>query len=253
MKKFIAYFDYLGFKQFIDNNDIDYQRRIVGNNLRDIENALAKEKLKRTSRGSVVADLSQSRINCINFSDTVVFWTNDDSEESLKDILEVAHIFNWHVIDYFFPARGSLVYGEIEVVDFQQKNEAGGRYNISSPFGKGLVRAHEKAEMQHWAGTVLDSSLTEEIVRRNYDIETFLQPYAKRYKVPYKKNLELPDEYVLCLVTGQLNDEAFKNYSKNVRENFAKHKKSVDNDDVRKKIENTIQFLQSFMPNSDNK
>lgn len=40
MKKFIAYFDYLGFKQFIDNNDLVYQRKIVGNNFPDIENAL---------------------------------------------------------------------------------------------------------------------------------------------------------------------------------------------------------------------
>jgi hypothetical protein len=44
MNRFIAYFDYLGFKKFIENNTLDYQKRIVVNNFRDIENALAKGK-----------------------------------------------------------------------------------------------------------------------------------------------------------------------------------------------------------------
>jgi hypothetical protein len=248
MKKFIAYFDYLGFKQFIDNNDLDYQRRIVGNNFRDIESALGQGKTKEASHG-YIADLSNSRINCINFSDTVVFWTNDDSEASLMEILEVAHKFNWQAIDFFFPARGAVVYGEIVYVDFKQKNEAGGLYNINSVFGKGLVRAHEKAEKQHWAGTVLDDSFIDELVNRGYDIDSFLKPYAKKFKVPYKNGLEIPDEFVMRIIKGQLNDEAFKNYGNGIRENFASHNKSTDNQDVKEKIENTINFLASFYNN----
>jgi hypothetical protein len=248
MKRFIAYFDYLGFKQFIDNNDLDYQTRIVGNNFRDIESALGQGKSKEAPHG-YIADLSNSRINCINFSDTVVFWTNDDTEASLMEILEVAHKFNWQAIDFFFPARGSVVYGEIVYVDFKQKNEAGGLYNINSVFGKGLVRAHEKAEKQHWAGTVLDDSFIDELVNRGYDIDTFLKPYAKKFKVPYKNGLEIPDEFVMRIIKGQLNDEAFKNYGNGIRENFARHNKSTDNQDVKEKIENTIKFLASFYDN----
>ena len=86
MNRFIAYFDYLGFKKFIENNTLDYQKRIVVNNFRDIENALGKGKTKPAKYG-VIADLSESKINCINFSDTVVFWTNDDSIDSLIEIL----------------------------------------------------------------------------------------------------------------------------------------------------------------------
>lgn len=248
MKKFIAYFDYLGFKQFIDNNDLEYQTRIVGNNFRDIENALGQGKLKEAPHG-YIADLSNSQINCINFSDTVVFWTNDDSEASLMEILEVAHKFNWQAVDFFFPARGAVVYGEIVYVDFKQKNQSGGLYNINSVFGKGLVRAHEKAEKQHWAGTVLDGSFIDELVNRGYDIDTFLKPYAKKFKVPYKNGLEIPDEFVMRIIKGQLNDEAFKNYGNGIRENFARHNKSTDNQDVKEKIENTIKFLASFYDN----
>jgi hypothetical protein len=53
MKKFIAYFDYLGFKQFIDNNDLEYQRKIVGNNFRDIESALGQGKSKNMFKNRI--------------------------------------------------------------------------------------------------------------------------------------------------------------------------------------------------------
>jgi len=246
VKKFIAYFDYLGFKQFIDNNDLNYQRKIIAYNFRDIESALGQGQYKKAPHG-VIADLTNSKINCINFSDTVVFWSNDDTEASLLEILEVAHKFNWQAIDFFFPSRGAVVYGEIEYVDFKQKNQAGGLYNINSVFGKGLVNAHQKADKQHWAGTVIDETLIEELHDRGKEIDNFLELYAKLYKVPYKDGIDLPEEYVMRIIKGKLNDEAFKNYSAGIKENFARHNKSVDDQDVQEKIENTIKFLESFL------
>ncbi len=248
MKKFIAYFDYLGFKQFIANNDLEYQRRIIRYNFRDIESALGHGKTKKVPKG-VVADLTNSKIKCINFSDTVVFWTNDDSETSLIEILEVAHKFNWQAILHFFPVRGSLVYGEIEYSDFKHENETGGLYNINSLIGKGLVLAYEKAEKQHWAGTVLDASFVNELVNRGYEIDTFLKPFAKKFKVPYKNGVEIPDEFVMRIIKGQLDEEIFKNHEIGIRKNFASYKKSIDSQDVKEKIENTINFLASFYNN----
>ena len=250
MKKFIAYFDYLGFKQFIENNDLQYQKRIIGNNFRDIENALGQGKMKEAKIG-VIADLKDSRINCINFSDTIVFWTNDDSEESLMEIIKVAYRFNLQTVMRFFPARGALVYGEIIYVDFKQHNDAGGLYNINSVFGKGLVEAHEKAEKQHWAGTVIDSTLINELVKRNYKVDSFLSPYSKKYKVPYKKEPELLEEYVLNIVKGDLNEDSLKNGKDMIMRNFSNHNKSVDKQDVKEKIENTLKFLESYHKNED--
>lgn len=246
MKKFIAYFDYLGFKQFIENNDFEYQKRIVINNFRDIESALGLGKLQKSAHG-FISDLSNSNINCINFSDTIVFWTNDDSENSLIEILDVAYRFNWQAIDHFFPARGCLVYHEIEYVDFKRKNESGGIYNINSVFGKGLVLAHEKAEQQHWAGTVLHSSFIDEIINKGHEVEEYLKPYAKKFKVPYKKEFNLPEEYVLRLIKDDLNAEGFDNFKSHITRNFADHKKSIEFPDVQEKIENTINFLYSFV------
>lgn len=252
MNRFIAYFDYLGFKEFIENNDLEYQSRIVDNNFRDMESALGQGKLKDAPHG-VIADISNSQINCINFSDTVFFFTNDTSDTSLVEILEVAYKFNWQAIDFCFPVRGALVFGEMAYVDFKKKNGGGGIYNINSVYGKGLVKAHLRADEQHWAGTVLDESFTTEIANRGHNLDEFLLPYAKKYKVPYKTEVERADEYVLNIIKGTLNDEALKNFSKNIRGNFAQYNKSVVDKSVQQKIENTIRFLESFYVKEDQK
>ena len=244
MKSFIAYFDYLGFKEFIENNDLEFQQRIIGNNFRDIESALGQGKFKEAPHG-VIADLSTSRINCINFSDTVVFWTKDETEQSLIELLNVAYKFNWQAIDLCFPVRGSVVYGELLYIGFKESNGGGGFYNVNSVFGKGLVKAHLKADGQNWAGTVIDESCINELNNRGYNIAEFLSPYAKKYRVPYKNAVKLQEEYVFNLIQGTLNDEAFKNISKGIKDNFAAYNKSVDNPDVQEKLRNTLTFLES--------
>lgn len=245
MNRFIAYFDYLGFKEFIENNDLAYQSRIIANNFRDMENALGQGKLKDIPQG-VIADISNSQINCINFSDTVVFFTNDTSDTSLIEILEVAYKFNSQAINSCFPVRGALVHGEMVYVEYKEKNSGGGIYNINSVFGKGLVKAHLRAEQQHWAGTVIDESLTTEIAKRRYNIDEFLLPYAKKYKVPYKDGVKRAEEYVLNIIKGTLNSESLKNFDRGIRENFAQYNKSVADERVQQKISNTIQFLESY-------
>jgi hypothetical protein len=245
-KKFIAYFDYLGFKQFIENNDLEYQKQIMGNVYRDIESALGQGKLKQTSPSTVIADLTNHKINCINFSDTVVFWTKDDSLESLTEILKVTHHFNRRTTLNFFPARGSLVYGEIVYVDYKQLNEVGGLYNINSVFGKGLVEAHQKAEFQQWSGAVIDETVIQFLDSKKIDVSSYLAPYAKLHKVPYKNGVEI-EEYAFKLFEDSgISKDGFDNFSKHIKGNFANYKKSIEGTDVQAKIENTIKYLETF-------
>lgn len=249
MKKFIGYFDYLGFKDFILNNDLAYQNRIMNNIFRDIESALGNGKYKEASIG-VIADLSDSKINCINFSDTVVFWTNDDSLDSLKELLDVTFQFNYQAIEYFFPARGAIVFGEIEHADFRQKNKSGSKYNLNSVYGKGLVKAYLKAEKQNWAGSVIDQSVINILLDSGINPDEFLKEYAKKYIIPYKPEFEVDfEEYALCLGKGILNDASFINVSASIESNFSDHNKSIDNPGVKLKLENTIKFLESFKVN----
>lgn len=247
--RFLAYFDYLGFADFIERNDLITQRRIIGNNFRDIENALAKGKLKDGRPGYKIADLSDSSIHCINFSDTVIFWTEDNSVDSLKELLEVTHYYNWRCINYFFPARGAICLGEVISYKYNYESNKGGTYGVNSIFGKGLVKAHAKAESQDWAGTVIDESIIDFLNKTDINLNDFLSPFAKEFLVPYKKPVDnQTKEWVLNLFESKvpLNEIAYQNYKKSITDNFAKHNKRVDSESVQRKIANTLSFLDSY-------
>jgi hypothetical protein len=246
--RFLAYFDYLGFKDFIDRNDSDSQQRAMLNNFVNIESALANGKVKRSDYG-VILDLSTLKLGCTNFSDTVLFWTKDNTIDSLKCLLTSALRFNWQCIDYNFPVRGSIVYGEFNYIDYTYKTGEGGSYNINSIFGKALIEAYNKAESQNWAGSVIDESVMIFLKENGQNPDTFLVPYAKRFMVPYNDAVERQqEEWVLHLVTstGKISEEGFNNMSRNIRENFGLYRKSVEHPRVQQKITNTLNFLSSY-------
>ncbi|WP_316840063.1 hypothetical protein [Pedobacter gandavensis] len=243
MKKFIAYFDYLGFKDFIEKNDLNFQIEIMNNNFRDIEDGIAQGKHRLGKHGGYVADLSKSTLNAINFSDTIVIWTNDDSLDSFMELLEAAYRFNHRSVTMTFPIRGMIVLDELESVAFNYKNNVGGSYNINSVFGKGLVKAHLQAEQQQWAGTVIGEEIIDKFKNDEIDIDHVLKPFAQRYKVPYKPPFDIPyEEYALKLVTG-INDEFFKNVSKGIVDNFSQYNKDATHESVQEKLSNTIKYL----------
>ena len=245
MNTFIAYFDHLGFKDFIERNDFETQKNGVGNILRDIENAAADGRLKDAPYG-VVADLSKITIRIINFSDTIIFWTQDDSVESLIEILKVTHRYNWGATGYFFPARGALAHGEIQPIDYSHKNDIGGAYYVNSIFGKGLIDVYQKAESMDWSGASIDSTVIKQIELLEIVPEEILKPFAKKYPVPYKDGSR-KNEYAFKLVEEPINEEAFKNWSNGIRENFASYNKRVDSEGVQQKLKNTIEFLETAL------
>lgn len=247
MKKFIGYFDYLGFKDFILKNNIEYQANIIDYIYRDIGNSLSKGKLKNDKYGKT-ADLSDSKINCINFSDTIIFWTNDDELSSLEELIYVTHRFNWQSIIYNFPLRGAIVYGEITHDKYESLNAKGGIFNINSTFGKGIIDAHNKAESQNWAGTVIDKSILDFLEINNIEATSFFVNYAKKYKIPYKTNVNcLNEEFAYCIVEKPLDESSFKALKEKIENNFSKHNKDISMVNAKEKLENTILYLKSFI------
>ncbi len=243
---FIAYFDFLGFKEFILNNDEDILMRRMGHIFRDIEFALGQGKVQSPKNGVILADLSELKINALNISDTVVFWTNDTTLESLEELIKVAYEFNWKENLYNFPVRGSISKGSIRIVNGNNKNDFGGSYGVSCLYGKGIVNAHLKAENQDWAGTVIDSSIIEEFSSEE-EAKKFLKPYAIKYKVPYKEGIiHDTEEYVFRLTKSKLNEVAYGNTKDDIERVFAQDNKSTSHPSVQRKIKNTIDFLKTF-------
>lgn len=243
---FIAYFDFLGFKEFILNNDEDILMRRMGHIFRDIEFTLGQGKVQSPKNGVILADLSESKINALNISDTVVFWTNDTTIESLEELVKVAYEFNWKENLYNFPVRGSISKGSIRIVNGTNKNDFGGSYGVSCLYGKGIVNAHLKAESQDWAGTVIDDSIIE-IFPNDLEAFKFLKPYAVKYKVPYKEGIvQEKEEYVFRLTKSTLNDVAYENTKNSIEGVFTQDNKSTSHPSVQRKIKNTIDFLSIF-------
>ncbi|HMH31602.1 MAG TPA: hypothetical protein VK543_01160 [Puia sp.] len=246
MKRYIAYFDYLGYKDFILNNDSSHLRTRAGHILRDIEMALGQGKYQEPNGGVVLADLSTSRINCLNISDTVIFWTNDDSIESLEELLIVAYRFNWQEILFNIPVRGVVYFDEFEMLSGKQKNTVGAIYSANLIYGKGLVNAHLKCENLNWAGSVIDQTVISQINDR-VNVSEFLKPFAKLYKVPYKNPCpELREEYVLNINEGGLNAIAYENTKENILRSFSNDNKSIDSARVQEILANTLTFLDTY-------
>lgn len=64
----------MGFKQFIQNNEDEILMCRMGHIFRDIENCLGKGKYQEPKNGVLLADLSESKINCLSISDTVFYF-----------------------------------------------------------------------------------------------------------------------------------------------------------------------------------
>ena len=239
---YLAYFDYLGFKEFIENNEDEVLIRRMGHIFRDTEGALGQGKYNKPQNGVILSDLSHSKVNCLNISDTVIFWTNLCDFDSLEELIKVAYEFNWMQNAYNFPVRGSIVKGKIRLVSGNHTNSNGGSYSVQCLYGKGLIKAHNKAEYQNWAGTVIDKSIISDLKQYSNGIN-FLSDYAIKYKVPYKKEFNLSEEYVLKIVKGISNEEALQNTKDDIKRVFALDNKSIKPESVQIKIANTLNFI----------
>lgn len=244
MKTFIGYFDLLGFKEFVQKNEHTIQKQGMYNLFRDMGNAIANGEVVQQPDGGYIPDLSDSKIKVLNFSDTIIFWTEDDSYSSLSEILEVIFFFNYTSTIHFFPARGTLLHGEIEHVYYDQKNDKGGAYFINSVFGSGIVEAYQKAELADWSGATVDSSIIDRIKIFEKEETQILNSYAKLYPVPYKNNKTI-NEYAFKLIQEPIDEDTYFNLEESIRNNFKNYNKSTENEAVQRKLKNTLEFLES--------
>jgi hypothetical protein len=243
---YLAYFDFLGFKEFILNNDDESLIRRMGHIFRDIEIALGQGEYNEPNNGVITANFSNSKLNCLNISDTVVFWTNDTELESLRELLNVAFEFNWKENLFNFPVRGAIIKGKIRKVNGKTDTLQGGSYGISCLYGEGIVRAHLKAEGQNWAGTVIDQSILNEFSSAA-EVHDFLKPYAVKYKIPYKDFENDTEEYAFRFTKGSINEAIFKSKSDSIYRVFSQDNKSIEHLSVQQKIENTVKYLKGFI------
>lgn len=240
MKTFIAYFDFLGYKQFIENNDIEYLERRAEHILVSIGLALSQGESTQVSSVMAVPDISTCRVNCLNISDTIIFWGIEDTIANAIEVLKVVYKYNWQENIHGMPIRGCLIYDDFNIRTGSTTNAEGAIYSPNLIYGKGLLNAHLKTDSLDWAGTVIDQSFVNRISAET-DFDEFISEYATIYDVPYKD--EPRSEYAINLWKGVETQEVLDRAKSMVREVFEKDNKGV-NESVERKISNTCDFIE---------
>jgi len=245
MKTFLAFFDVLGFKEFIYNNEMDYAEKMFENLMRDSQTAVSGEKYIETNPGMIVPDLKNQKVNCLHVSDSIVFWSDSDTEDDFLEMVKVCYSFYWRSLQTSFPLRGCLIYGEIKFKPFTIENKSGNKFYNYSLFGKGLIEGYLKAESINYAGCYIDESAILKVKDETINNLIYKQKVCL-YKIPLRDG-SYSYEHVFRPIKGEHNDVSFRNSANGIKRLFNDHmngKKLPDS--VKVKMNNTIDFLEFF-------
>lgn len=246
METFIAFFDVLGFKEIINNNDLNEMKRLFGHLLRESQTALSSEKFIQLNHSTIVPDLKNQKVNCLHISDSIVFWTNGQAEEDFNEIVSVCHSFYWRSLQTTFPLRGCLTYGEIDFNPNTIKTIDGINFYNYSLIGKGLVNAYIKAESIEYAGCLLDNLAIERVEDKTINDLIYDQKICM-YKAPFKTGERY--EHVFRPIKGNHNDVSFRNTANGIKRLFTYASKTdIEKmpESVKRKMNNTIDFVSYF-------
>lgn len=242
---YIAYFDLLGFKDFIVNNEDVYIENRMGHILRDIEKSLSLNKKLKPIKNVVYSDLSQSKLNCISFSDTVIFWTKECNIDLLKELVKVSYEFNRREVGSNFPLRGIVIKGKVKEIFGRTVNQNKVSYSVQTLYGKGIIDAYLVAENQDWAGTIIDQSIIDDLNLKG-EVD-FINEFALKYLIPFKTGAK--EGYVFKFVKDNLNQNSLNFALSEVDRVFSSDNKSVDSSSVKQKIKNTKDFILGIQKN----
>lgn len=138
-ERFLAFFDILGFKNLIQNNDLDKVLSLMK------ESFLPVLKFTNKIYTENGLPLSEQLVNYLQFSDSIVFYTEGSLKEEFARLIHVAKVFIYSCLVTGIPVRGSITHGE-----FYKENDLF--------FGKALVEAYEKGEAQQWVGAFINQN-----------------------------------------------------------------------------------------------
>ncbi|HNP69016.1 MAG TPA: hypothetical protein PKH16_14005 [Aequorivita sp.] len=245
METYIAFFDILGFKQIVYNNDFKELSRLFDHLLRDSQTAVSGENFIQMDTGGIVPDLTNQKVNCLHVSDSIIFWTNKATEDDFKELVNVCYSFYWRSLQTTFPLRGCLTFGEMELRPITIKSGTGD-FHSYSVIGKGIVDAYLKAESIEYAGCILASKAIEQVDDKLIN-DLIQEQKICMYKVPFKNGINY--EHVFRPIKGNHNDVSFRNTANGIKRLFTSASKMEFDklpECVLTKLNNTIEFANYF-------
>lgn len=140
-KRAVAYFDVLGFKSKIKNQDL---QTIVDEYENLVNSTNGQITLNKEFNAFYLKEVCYRYI----FSDSIFLVAYDDTDESFYAMLSYAWRMMQFAIVYRYPLRGAIVYGDIYL-----------NVNRNIYLGKAIVDAVSLEGMQNWIGAVIDDSI----------------------------------------------------------------------------------------------
>lgn len=172
--KFIAFFDIMGFKDFIYRNTHE-----------DVRNRMEKifetiKPLKRNAKNLLASDeidinseeyTDYGFIRPIVFSDSVVFVSNSENKHDASGMILAATYFLTSCIQKSIPVKGAITYGLMN-----------SDFNKSLHFGKPLIDAYLLQDELSFYGCILDSTSESKLLELNLLKDDFVYKYGAPLK-----------------------------------------------------------------------
>lgn len=232
-KRYLAYFDILGYKERIRGKSLNTEYDIYREFVKDAE----------VWRTEFIRGKGRGKVEYVYFSDTHLYFTPDDSEISFASIIgcSMGLLLSGAVRSTpYFPLRGAITYGE-----FDNKN------NII--IGPALRQAYELEKEQEWSGCCLSHECVQKTDQFSYFIDFVKTGLLVKYKVPMKNQ----KKYETYVVNPEAFPRIYGDQTRDMpitnpifRENIFKNRGEVNHDILKldgtseKKLEHTQEFFQ---------
>ncbi len=240
-ERYIAFFDILGFKELVNSADTEF----LVSRMREFEDII---KLSSTIPG-FKPNQEKRMLNFVQFSDSIVFYTEGLQDYEFSRLVFVSKMVLYFSLIRGLPLRGCISHGEFYIEG-----------NLF--FGKALIQAYEKGESQDWAGGFISEETIQYINNRYPKTIDFLtkKGFLIEHKVPFKNtnedlkyainwsNLDFDQEELQIKREGQV---AAGFMLRDIHKAYIQEGRNGDivlldyssyRDDVKKKINNTINF-----------
>ena len=203
--KWVSYFDLLGFTNVVESEAVP----------------------KLISKYSQVLDecnISGERVERMWFSDTFLMYSDRFSEIEFASRSFIRNLL-WREL----PVRGSIAFGPV-LTDI----------NNNIIVGKPWIEAHTFGERYNWVGLVLCPSAQAELKQRSMRLSVHWKPWDAEFKANNERLKAFSAETVIAYKIGDAERQNGINVSIGP---LKKMREYAQNDDIRRKYENTLQFL----------
>lgn len=147
-KRYVVFCDILGFKSWIQAEG----SKEVFNYVKGYLDMMIKASMPgATVNADMTVNYTEEHISYIYFSDSIVFYSKDDSYDSFKSLMIAANAFmNTFITGVSYMVRGGIAYGEF-YVDTE----------TNSYIGQALIDAYALEESINWLGLCFEQSVVD--------------------------------------------------------------------------------------------